>query len=104
MKDYLKGTLLECIERAKKVKENIPNETLDAYFYPLIQKCDNLIDSCIKELTDSIDLLERNGFETIVLDRLKASVSLMDRIEYGPLVTLTRKHQDDEILNSLVDK
>ena len=104
MKEYLKGTLSECIERAKKVKENIPNETLDPYFYPLIQKCDSLIDSCIRELTESTDLLERDGFESIVLDRLKVSVSLIDRIEYGPLVTLTRKHQDDEILNSLVDK
>ena len=103
MKAYLKGTLLECIERAKKVKESIPNETLDAYFYPLIQKCDNLIDTCIKELTESVKLLQKKGFESIVLDRLKVSVSLMDRIEYGPLVTLTRKHQDDEILNSLVD-
>lgn len=104
MKHYLKGAILESVERAKKIKASIPNEALNVYFYPLVQKCDSLVDLQITSLKESLDFLKRDGLEPIVLDRLRNSVSQLDQIEYGPLVALNRSHKDDENLNILLDR
>ncbi|MBK9097497.1 MAG: hypothetical protein IPM14_05085 [bacterium] len=100
MQNYLDGALLEAIERGRKLKEKIPHETLAVSFNPLVQTCENLIDSILFELNDAI----KNGELNHKLFTLRDSIHRLDLIENRPVAALSRIDQNDEFINKIIDK
>lgn len=106
MKYYLKGTILESIERAKKLKAKFPNG-LNVYFQKLAESSLNKIDEVISHLnyylTDSRYLTDNNQQHR--LKALKELVRELDILENVVVAAINRYDEKDDVrVNVMVQK
>ena len=103
MKYYLKATIKESIERAKKLKSKIPNN-LNVHFQKLAETSQNKIDAIINDLqfilTDARYQMDAN--QTFRLQKLKLFIRILDIMENVVVAAVSRYHEDDIRVNVMV--
>lgn len=106
MKYYLKATILEGIERAKKLKSKFPNG-LDIHFQKLAESSLNQIDDVIAGL-DQLLTDARYQLETTQkhrLKELKELIRVLDILENVVVAAINRYHVIDDVrVNKMVQK
>jgi hypothetical protein len=106
MRSYIIGAILEAQGRARTLKGKVKSGQLSVHFNQLEQITSRHIDDVLLNLegllSDACYADDQNQRERIL--EFKKSIGSLDLIENVAVAALARSHQDDEVLNSLMDK